>query len=167
MAWRPFFINRLSHKRVLAQCNGWAQPLKQTSEDLCTAKMLSAGFEPTTRETDFDSVLATPWLKTSYKDFQGKPSRRDSICVPVDKKPWHWQVSNLHWRNCRDRFRFCSSCHFGRTKLRWTARKPLMNECSRRVLTEEKCLQSAGFEPTQSRRNRFWFCCGDHLAKTS
>jgi hypothetical protein len=36
---------------------------RQTSEDLRTAKMLSATFEPTPSETDFDSVVATTRLR--------------------------------------------------------------------------------------------------------
>jgi len=37
-----------------------------------------------------------------------------------------------------------------------------MSESSRRVPVEKNC-RSASFELAQSKRNRYWFCCGNHL----
>jgi hypothetical protein len=47
-------------KEVLAQ---WLSLVKWISEDLYTAKIMAAGFEPTSRETDFDSVVVTTRLR--------------------------------------------------------------------------------------------------------
>jgi hypothetical protein len=47
-------------KEVSAQ---WLSLVRWTSEDLYTAKIISAGFKPTSRETDFDSVVVTTQLR--------------------------------------------------------------------------------------------------------
>jgi len=62
-----------------------------------------------------------------------------------------------------DRFRFCGVSHFCQNEVEINPpRKPFMSESLRRV--PKKICQSASFEPAQSKRNRFWFCCRNHLA---
>ncbi|KAG1859301.1 hypothetical protein F4604DRAFT_1684763 [Suillus subluteus] len=75
------FMDRLSRKRRL-RCNDSAL-LRWTSEDLSTTKMLSAGFEPTPMETDFDSVVVTthlrPVRRTSEETFKESMSRKKRL----------------------------------------------------------------------------------------
>jgi hypothetical protein len=66
--------------------HSFSWPDYHLGQDLYTAKILSAGFEPTPGETDFDSVAVTTWLRpvkqSSEETIHDWPSR----CVSIEKK---------------------------------------------------------------------------------
>jgi hypothetical protein len=104
-----------------------------TSEDLYTAKMLSEGFEPTPRETDFDSgnhLAKTSWMISWWNH----PWMNDNVCSNKIKT-CRWQVSNLRSPRETD---FDSGNHLARTScmISWWDH-PWMNDnvCSNKIKT--------------------------------
>jgi len=59
-----------------------------------TVKILAAGFEPTPRETDFESVVVTTWLRPVRWTFENIIHEWMARCVPIEKL-CRGQLSNL------------------------------------------------------------------------
>jgi hypothetical protein len=65
--------------------HSFSWPDYHLGQDLYTAKILSAGFEPTPRETDFDSVAVTTWLRPVRQGCEETIHDWPSRCVSIEK----------------------------------------------------------------------------------
>jgi hypothetical protein len=59
--------------------------------------MLTAGFKPTPRETDFDSVVVTTWLRPDRRTSEETIDESMAKVCSDRKRPIGQQVSNPHF----------------------------------------------------------------------